>query len=427
MTWTAPNRAGIYKPKITVNDDPNYGPTNGRNDLAVSPTPVTITVVRPTVGKIQCQTPSGYVDMPETLFVLKGTTVNFKAVPTPAVLWPNGSPVWGESASGAGETTSVTFNTVSPSYFSPSRVSATAGNTVSAYVVVYDLLPVLTPEDNFEGRSQTRLGVGEQVNLSFTTMPASAAAFVQQETLLWSNTGFPGVRDDLHHGTATYYAGPLNSSVNLKLTIASGPSSGREVSVTRTIVEPDSTSYMRPHYVVAHDVNTCSVGFVGDIYLAPKDVSFRFIGFAEGGGTSTATGWLQPDFDNLAHRPTGGSLDAAYLAVGGGDINDGSKVIVQGAPYGDQVGFASYPRMAPAPPYGEGTIEWPISWRYQYYNELSGSSIAKTFMIATQYMTSDATGRATVSKAGSALISAEASDPTTAPPGWPGFPYPPQR
>ena len=49
--WTAPDRVGEYKPKISVNDSASYGTTNGRNDLLVERT-VTLTVARPRVWDV---------------------------------------------------------------------------------------------------------------------------------------------------------------------------------------------------------------------------------------------------------------------------------------------------------------------------------------------------------------------------------------
>ena len=37
---------------------------------------------------------------------------------------------------------------------------------------------VVTPVDNFAGRSPTRFGVGEEIDLSFTTLPLHPAAFL---------------------------------------------------------------------------------------------------------------------------------------------------------------------------------------------------------------------------------------------------------
>ncbi len=126
--------------------------------------------VQARVGKIQYQSGSNYVDVSGTLYVLRGTTVTFQAVPDPATSsWPAGSPVWGgtSGASGNGPTKSVTFNTASQSTGDFKTVTAQSGNTVTVNVVVYELNIVTTPRDNFPGRSGSDYGVGADVRTHF--------------------------------------------------------------------------------------------------------------------------------------------------------------------------------------------------------------------------------------------------------------------
>ena len=102
-------------------------------------TNVQVTVVG--VDKLQYRIGSGqYQDVPDPLYVAKGTTVDFKALkdPSDAPQWPSGKPVWGGSSggSGTGETTSVAFNTASTSSIDYKTVTAECGNTVTANVLV---------------------------------------------------------------------------------------------------------------------------------------------------------------------------------------------------------------------------------------------------------------------------------------------------
>jgi len=85
--------------------------------------------------------PNTFVDAPDPMYVAKGSTVTFKANPSPlGADWPSdpsvaspAKPVWGgtSGASGTGETKAVTFNTVN-SY----SVTAECGNTETANVTV---------------------------------------------------------------------------------------------------------------------------------------------------------------------------------------------------------------------------------------------------------------------------------------------------
>jgi hypothetical protein len=58
----------------------------------------------------------------------------------------------------------VTFSTVSSGTSNFKTVVATAGNSsMTVNVVVYNLEKVVTPVDNFEGRSQTTFGLKEVI------------------------------------------------------------------------------------------------------------------------------------------------------------------------------------------------------------------------------------------------------------------------
>src|SRR5207244_1847201 len=98
--------------------------------------------VKSTIAKIQYQSGSNLVDISGTLYVLKGTSVSFRAIPNPSNdSFPSGNPTWGGSsgAAGAGQQISVTFNTTSSSATDYKTVIATAGNAKSVNVVVIEL------------------------------------------------------------------------------------------------------------------------------------------------------------------------------------------------------------------------------------------------------------------------------------------------
>jgi hypothetical protein len=139
------------------------------------------------VGTIKYNDPqTGWTDMPDPLYVFKGTTVSFKALAVPSgAPWPYGKPVWGGSAgaTGTGETTSVALNSVSSSTSDYKTVTAECGNTVTVNVLVYDLTGNLVPEDNFSGRSQTDYGLEELVGLSYTTSPSGISGLPVQWTI----------------------------------------------------------------------------------------------------------------------------------------------------------------------------------------------------------------------------------------------------
>ena len=162
------------------------------------------------VGGIQYQSGTSYVDISGTLYILKGTSVTFKALPTPANRqFSSGKPVWSgtSGASGTGQTTSVTFNTVSSSTSDFKTVIATAGNSMTVNVIVYELTGTFTPEIVFSGRSYTRFGIEENITLGFTASPSLTAS--QIGGLRWaittSGTG-NGTLTPQDNGTAIYNA-----------------------------------------------------------------------------------------------------------------------------------------------------------------------------------------------------------------------------
>ena len=81
----------------------------------------------------------GNHDIEGTLYVLKGATVTFNALPDPpGATFPSTQPHWSGSSgiTGTGQTKAVTFNTTSSSATDYKTVIASAGNTVTANVIV---------------------------------------------------------------------------------------------------------------------------------------------------------------------------------------------------------------------------------------------------------------------------------------------------
>jgi hypothetical protein len=125
----------------------------------------------PTATKLQFSLDgSAFRDVSFPLYVMQGTTVTFKPFST-ADSW-----VWKGSAgaSGKGATTKVVFSKLSKDITDFKTIIASQGgeSTTAAHVIVYDLLPVFLPEDNFPGRNLDAYGICEFINLSYKTVPA---------------------------------------------------------------------------------------------------------------------------------------------------------------------------------------------------------------------------------------------------------------
>ena len=171
---------------------------------------------------------------------------------------------------------------------------------------------VLTPDDNFTGRSQTTYGIGEIVHLSFTTTPPGRPAS-DFGGLKWKKVSGVGTVTSGTDGTGTYDAGLTPGDVVLKLESQGGPCQGTGPTYSRSVIKP-SGGYMEPYGTgLLHTVNTWSCGWKGDVYLLPKNVSFTNMQFREGSCNATATGWLAP-YNGLPHAA------GAWRGVGNGDI-----------------------------------------------------------------------------------------------------------
>jgi hypothetical protein len=357
------------------------------------------------ISKIQYQSGSTFTDVPGTLYVLKGTSVTFKAIPDPANgTFADGQPVWSgtSGATGTGDTISITFNAVSTSTSDFKTVVATAGNSVTVNVIVYELTPVTTPRDNFSGRSATDYGLKELIDLSFTTSPNVTAA--QAGGLDWSKKSGVGTVTPSSGsvGTGTYDAEGTAGAVTLSIKVVSGPSTGQERTVDRNIVAPnDATMTQAAGTGIRHIQDYISVGFKGSIFLSPKNVSFANINWREGTVSAVGSGCWASENGN-AH-PIGSSM-----TVSGCNTTTGCQVnAIDTVQAGDR---GPYP--PPNPAYCSGDFEWDIPWQYS----ADGGTNWVSFTTAVHHQwaeTAPNLGRANIQKKGAGPFSRHATDPTT--------------
>jgi hypothetical protein len=248
---------------------------------------------------------------------------------------------------------------------------------------------VLTPQDNFSGRSTSRFGIAEGINLSFNAQVSAAAL----GGLQWSIVSGGGTLTNAGTaGTATYTASGSAATVVLRLAIVSGQ--GQMKDYTITIVAPSSGLETKSGlYNIRHTQGYISVGFKGIAFLGPTDVSFANLHFAEGSALAVASGYFA-SLNGDPHPPTPNPLPA-----GSCDSVIGCQVLsaVDTVDTGDD-----------PPPFSSGDFVWPIPWQYQ----APGGALT-TFTTANHHSTAAATGTATISKAGAGPFSKNASDPTT--------------
>jgi outer membrane protein OmpA-like peptidoglycan-associated protein len=256
---------------------------------------------------------------------------------------------------------------------------------------------LLTPVDNFTGRSATRFGVGEVINLSFFSLPPRPAA--DFGGLEWRLVAGGGVLTGVNPaGTATYTAPAAASAVQLELRVATGATAGRVVSthsiaivvpngVRMTAVPGTAPGFANPGVVPA---GRWGAGFQANVFLDPRDVSFQGVVFGEGTVVSVVTpaGGFQAPFAGLAHPVN------TFGAAHGGNATTGTPVsppvdnITTGQlnPSGSLFGVATC---------GAADFLWAIPWEFS----VAGGPRTQ-FAVANHHATSSLFCEATIEKGG---------------------------
>jgi hypothetical protein len=259
--------------------------------------------------------------------------------------------------------------------------------------------PVLTPRDNFAGRSKTRFGVAEFVDLSFTATPPTGARDLGDLRWFIASGGGALAPKPGNVGTALYTAGLTAGDVTLVLKVVSGPKAGATVATeTITVVAPTGAVMKQvPGTHIWHDQGTWSVGFLGNIFLQPTDVSFRNIEFLQGACHAAAKGYLthaDPQVHALGLR----------VKVGVGNATKGTQVMCT-----DTVS-TGHPLH---PPYGDGDFKWAIPFRYGGPIPSPGKPPTIEFTKANHHATADASGTGTIEKQGAGPFTRKATDATS--------------
>jgi hypothetical protein len=347
----------------------------------------------PSVQSLSYQSDNGYVNATSgTIYVAVGTSVTFLAAPSSGG-FSGGLPAWSGSAnvSGTGSAVTVTFSEVSASLNDLKTVSATLGNTLTASVLVFDFDGVLTPDDNFEGRSLSDFGVGETISLSFTTTPQISES--QAGGLEWLATSGGDITDN-GDGTGNYAAPDSSGTLGLALQIKQGPSKGQNKQKSANIVPPSAAYQQRKAGTgIYHVQGACSVGHQANTYVTPANVSFKNIEVREGDGVVAASGYLG-GADGL-HHGVGGFSGVTGCSLNGCLLDAYDTVEIEVAP--------------PVTPFYPGTFDLPIPREYR----VIGSDRVSSFATLTHHATCDGEGTATQSKGGVGPISKRASDPSS--------------
>ena len=278
------------------------------------------------IDVLQYQNPSGsWLSLPNPMYVLAGSTLAIRAVPTPGnSIFPSGKPVWGGSsgASGSTDATSVTFSSASTSSSDYKTVTCTCGSTsITKNVIVYDLTPTVTPVDNFAGRDLSNFGVCEYLNLGYQIAPAGVTEY-QIGGLQWELTSGGG---SLSAGsTGTYQCPDVEATVTLNIVINEGPMVGQRKGPGPVGIWPPEGHKVRQRVGsdLWHILDHVSVKFQGDFWaISGTAVSFKEIECSEGRSTfSVANGFFNTNeipWNHIRHEPTGSWFPLGVRETGG--------------------------------------------------------------------------------------------------------------
>jgi hypothetical protein len=262
-------------------------------------------------------------------------------------------------------------------------------------VVVYSLDKVVVPVISFTGRAPTTFGLKELVNLSATITPDGVTG-TQAGGLKWSiasGTGSFTVPPG-NDGTASFRAPSSPGNTTLKLNVVGGPSKDKNITQDVTTIAPSGTRLVHSAgQGQKHTQYVVGAGFKATVYLDPKNVSFQNIQVSEDvapGAPAQTTGYFT---GVTTPHPVGPNTQILQC-----NTTTGCRLINEDTCY-------MFHPSSPTP-YAPGTYKWSIPWYY----DSGGGSVSLGYTV-DQLLTSDASGKATISKGG-ASISFNVDDPT---------------
>jgi hypothetical protein len=269
--------------------------------------------------------------------------------------------------------------------------------------VVTTVTAVLTPRATFANRSTARFGIGEVVDLGFTTTPAGQAAstFGGLQWRASSGANLITLTNNGNAGTGSFTCGDQAGVVKLDL-VTANPAATIKASRQILIVAPSgATMRQAPGTNIYHDTGVPSVGFKGRINLQPTDVSFSNLELREGAASYEGTGIFRRG--EVSYQQLAVSYDTihpvlgAWVPVSAGDsIANGSEV------NGTDTVSTSISVI------GAGTFTWSIPWLVRVVGKRNEIRVTT----AVHSVSTDAAGNMTISKAGFA-IARNLNDPTS--------------
>ena len=327
------------------------------------------------------------------LYVLRDTEIEFRASATGLAFGVRidfGAAAWGGTAGLAGVGSARTLRFVNNAAANNTAIGVTitlafGGQNVAITVIVFSLTAAPVIADDFPGRSTTDLGVDERVTLGYASLPAGVTA-LQAGRLRWGfEHGAAASRDTvglLHDpatnaapaifdGTANYIAPGRTSApgeavaprklVTLKLEIVDGICAGLGVTLPYTVCHPVAHMRERAGQPRRHTQGLAGSGFFGEVFLTPKNVSFRTLRWRESTGALTLWGTMDDGSSGTQHGATVFG-NAQHGTIGNGDINNGCVVNQLDNVCSEFIAYVVPDRASPLTKVG--SADWPIIWEY---------------------------------------------------------------
>lgn len=237
----------------------------------------------------------------------------------------------------------------------PPRPSSTpgsaqpAGKAVSACPIGSCTLTSQTYAASPANRARTKIGVGEEVTLTYSPGVGD---------IKWSATG--GTLSPKSGASVTFTAEDTAGKVTITATGSLG-----SASITFTVVIPAELTMMRkPDSPLLHGEGYLNCGFTGKPLIHPNDVNFYRVEIRELDSRAITSG-VYNDSEGAFHggesyRRNGGA--SSWLPLSSHNDTDGTGGVAEDTIY---AGYPSRYSSKPAPPYEPGTLTFPITWQWR--------------------------------------------------------------
>jgi type VI secretion system secreted protein VgrG len=206
-------------------------------------------------------------------------------------------------------------------------------------------------------RARTKIGVGEEVDLTMTPGPATWAITSGSGSLNPSSGSY---------ATVTFTADDNGEDPEKTVTITA-TGSGGTCSITFTVVQPSSVSMERKQGTpLKHHEGRPDCGWIGVEWIHPNDVNFYNVQRREVDSRCVGTGcYSGPEFNGALHgRYVGGFGLWANVHMRDHDPAKGSKAAMEDHIYGGDPG----PAVGDKPPFQPGTASFDIIHQWAVCN-----------------------------------------------------------